>query len=85
MGQLDGTIYPSATLVVERVGAGPGNGVKEYIEINLTNARITSLSTGGAGGEDKLTENISINFNSATYSYTPYSGGTAISANIGGC
>jgi type VI secretion system secreted protein Hcp len=28
----------------------------------MTNVLVTSLSTGGSGGEDRLTENISLNF-----------------------
>jgi type VI secretion system secreted protein Hcp len=30
---------------------------------------VTNLSTGGSGGEDKLTENVTLNFGEVTYSY----------------
>ena len=32
---------------------------------------ISSVSTGGSGGEDRLTENISINFGNFAFEYTP--------------
>ena len=33
-----------------------------YLKITMTKLLISSVSTGGSGGEDQLTENISINF-----------------------
>lgn len=33
-----------------------------YLKITLTKSLISSVSTGGSGGEDRLTENLSINF-----------------------
>jgi type VI secretion system secreted protein Hcp len=32
---------------------------------------ITSVSTGGSGGEDRLTENVTLNFAKVTFKYTP--------------
>jgi type VI secretion system secreted protein Hcp len=32
---------------------------------------ISSLSTGGSGGEDRLTENVTLNFGKFTFTYTP--------------
>jgi len=37
----------------------------------MKNCLISSISTGGSGGEDRLTENISINFGNFQYEYTP--------------
>ena len=39
---------------------------------------ISSISTGGSGGEDRMTENFSLNFGKVEYEYTPQSdvGGT---------
>jgi type VI secretion system secreted protein Hcp len=34
----------------------------EYLTITMKKVLITSVSTGGSGGEDKLTENVSLNF-----------------------
>ena len=57
-----------ATLVVRKAG---GDNPLEYITIVMKDCMITSLSTGGSGGEDRLTENISINFSEVTYNYNP--------------
>ena len=32
---------------------------------------VSSISTGGSGGEDRITENITINFGEFEYTYTP--------------
>ena len=37
----------------------------------MKNCLISSISSGGSGGEDRLTENISINFGNFQYEYTP--------------
>ena len=34
----------------------------EYITITMTDVLVTSVSTGGSGGEDRLTENVTLNF-----------------------
>ena len=34
----------------------------EFLKITLTEVLVTSLSTGGSGGEDRLTQNVSLNF-----------------------
>ncbi|MEO8999872.1 MAG: type VI secretion system tube protein Hcp [Rhodanobacter sp.] len=39
-----------------------GGKQEDYLIIKLTEAMVTSYSTGGSGGEDMLTENISISF-----------------------
>lgn len=43
----------------------------EYIIMTMKEAIITSVSTGGSGGEDKLTVNFSINFAEFEIKYTP--------------
>ena len=53
-----GKLIAEATLVVRKAGRLP----VEYIKIIMKNVLVTSSSTGGAGGEDRLTENISLNF-----------------------
>jgi type VI secretion system secreted protein Hcp len=58
----------SATLTVRKAG---GKGPVEYIVINMTEVMITSISGGGSGGEDRLTENISLNFAKVDFQYTP--------------
>jgi type VI secretion system secreted protein Hcp len=61
----NGDHFEEATLIVRKAGKTP----LEYIKILMKKVMITSVSTGGSGGEDKLTENISLNFAEVKYSY----------------
>jgi type VI secretion system secreted protein Hcp len=63
----NGTHYKEADLVVRKAGGTP----VEYIKIKLEEVLITGISTGGSGGEDRLTENISLNFGKVGLDYTP--------------
>lgn len=62
-----GEHFPKAKLTVRKAGKTQ----LEYIIIDLEEVLITSVSTGGSGGEDRLTENISLNFAKIKFSYTP--------------
>ncbi len=53
-----GDHFTNAKLTVRKSGAKP----LEYLIIEMEKVLITSISTGGSGGEDKLTENVSLNF-----------------------
>lgn len=65
----NGAHYPTANLIVRKAG---GKGVPiEYIKIEMTEVLVTSVSTGGSGGEDRLTENVSLNFAKVKFEYTP--------------
>lgn len=55
------------TLVVRKAGEKP----LEYLKIKMTEVLITSISTGGSGGEDRLTENVTLNFAKFEVSYAP--------------
>jgi len=57
----------SALLTVRKAGEKP----LEYIKLTMKDCLISSISTGGSGGEDRLTENITINFGNFVYEYTP--------------
>ena len=57
----------SALLTVRKAGEKP----LEYIKLTMKDCLISSISTGGSGGEDRLTENITINFGNFAYEYTP--------------
>jgi type VI secretion system secreted protein Hcp len=46
-----------------------GGKQEKYIEMTLTDVIITSLSTGGSGGEDRLTENVTLNFAQFKFEY----------------
>lgn len=61
-----GEALKQADLVVRKAGKTP----LEYVTIKMSNVLVTSVSTGGSGGEDRLTENISLNFAEFEYTYT---------------
>lgn len=63
----NGKQYPEAKLTVRKAGETP----LEYVVITMKDVIITSLSTGGSGGEDRLTENISLNFSAVNVDYQP--------------
>lgn len=63
---LNGKHFPVANLVVRKAGEKP----LEYIKIELSEVMITSVSTGGSGGEDRLTENVTLNFAKVKFEYT---------------
>lgn len=63
----NGKHYDQALLTVRKAGENP----VEYIKIKLQDLIITSVSTGGSGGEDRLTENVSLNFAKVSVDYTP--------------
>lgn len=62
----NGKHLPSMVLTVRKAGEKP----LEYIVITMKDCLISSISTGGSGGEDRLTENISINFATVEVQYT---------------
>ncbi|WP_172327974.1 type VI secretion system tube protein Hcp [Mangrovicoccus sp. HB161399] len=62
-----GDHFDKAYLVVRKAGTAQN----EYMEYTFTKVLITSVSTGGSGGEDRLTENVSLNFAEVEYKYTP--------------
>lgn len=55
-----------ATLVCRKSG---GKDPLEYITIKLSDVMIASMSTGGHGSEDRLTENLSLNFAKVEFIY----------------
>ncbi len=61
----NGDHFPKAKLTVRKAGKTP----LEYLIIDMKNVLITSVSTGGSGGEDRLTENVSLNFAQVKVSY----------------
>jgi type VI secretion system secreted protein Hcp len=65
-----GTHIPKVSLVARKAGAGQ----IPYINMIMEEVMVTSVSTGGSGGEDRLTENVTLNFAKVTFSYTPQTG-----------
>ncbi len=89
-----GSHLKEAVLTVRKSGGKTGKDAVNYLVITMKKGMITSISTGGSGGEDRLTENVTINFAEVYVVYTPQddagAGGTAlnyhwnIEANEGG-
>ena len=76
-----GTHLPEAVLTCRKAGAGQ----QDYIVITMKEVIVTSVSTGGSGGEDRLTENVTLNFAEVNFSYTPQDAkGTVAGAKIFG-
>src|ERR1700741_2247200 len=65
LASCNGKHYGSALLTVRKAGEKP----LEYLKITMTEVLITSVSTGGSGGEDRLTENVTLNFASVKVDY----------------
>ena len=61
----NGKHLKSAKLIVRKAGEKP----LEYIIYDLTEILVTAVSTGGAGGEDRLTENVTLNFSKIHFEY----------------
>ena len=57
-----------ATLTVRKAA---GKDPLEYITLTLSDILVSSISTGGSGGADLLTENVSLNFAKFKLEYTP--------------
>ncbi|MEO7298299.1 MAG: type VI secretion system tube protein Hcp [Verrucomicrobiota bacterium] len=60
------TRLDKVTLIVRKTGTPV-----EYIKVILTNVWVTSVSTGGSGGEDRFTENISLTYATLQIDYVP--------------
>ena len=63
----NGEHIEDAVFVVRKAGKEP----LEYIKLTLNEVIVSSISTGGSGGEDRLTENITLNFAKFKLEYTP--------------
>ena len=61
----NGTPFKKCILTVRKAGKEP----LEYLILTMEDCLISSISTGGSGGEDRLTENISINFGKFNVSF----------------
>ena len=63
-----GKHYPEAKLTIRKAG---GEDPVEYLIITLKEVLVSSISTGGSGGEDRLTENVTLNFGQVLVDYQP--------------
>jgi type VI secretion system secreted protein Hcp len=63
----NGQHIKKGTLVVRKAGATP----LEYIKLTMEDIIVSGIHSGGSGGEDRLTENVTLNFSKFKYEYTP--------------
>jgi type VI secretion system secreted protein Hcp len=63
----NGKHLDSATLTVRKAGAN----ALDYMKIKMSPVLVTSVDTGGSGGEDRLTESVTLNFAKMEVAYTP--------------
>jgi type VI secretion system secreted protein Hcp len=64
----NGKHIPKVLLTVRKAG---GDDPLEYMKITMEDCLVSNLSTGGNGSEDRLTENLSLNFAKFKVEYTP--------------
>jgi type VI secretion system secreted protein Hcp len=61
----NGKHIPDGTIICRKAGEKP----LEYLIFDFKDVLVSSVSLGGSGGEDRLTENVSLNFGSFKYKY----------------
>jgi type VI secretion system secreted protein Hcp len=59
-----------AILTVRESGGKEGSDALPYLIITMTKLMVSSVSTGGSGGEDRLTENVTFNFADVKVKYS---------------
>lgn len=62
-----GRTFQEGKLTIRKAGENP----IEYLVLTMTNVKVSSYSTGGSGGEDRLTENVALHFDRIVGKYTP--------------
>lgn len=67
LAALRGDSFDEALFIVRKAGATP----YEMLKLKLQNVLVTSVSAGGSGGQDKLTENVTLNFSKFQLKYYP--------------
>ena len=65
LGCATGEHFKEAVLTVRKAGKTQ----EPYVTITMTEVMIVSVSTGGSGGEDRLTENVTLNFAKVKFEY----------------
>jgi type VI secretion system secreted protein Hcp len=67
----NGSHFNEGVLTVRKAG---GKEPVEYLKITMKPVLITNVSTGGSGGEDRITEHVTLNFAEFNVVYTPQAG-----------
>ena len=84
MNTMVGQVVPTAVLVVRKAGEFP----LEYVRLTMHNVTVAAYTTGGSGGEDRLTENVTLHFDTMQGQYVKQrpdgSAGAPVTWEIGG-
>lgn len=62
-----GKHHKEALLTVRKAGETP----LEYYKIKMTDVLVSNVTTGGSSGDERITENVSLNFAKYELEYTP--------------
>lgn len=65
----NGKHFADAKLTIRKAGENP----LEYLIITMQDVIVSSVQTGGSGGDDRITENVSLNFAKVKVDYTEQS------------
>ncbi len=68
LAALRGDSFDEALFIVRQNNA---KSPYEQLKLTLENVLVTSVSAGGSGGQDKLTENVTLNFSKFKLEYIP--------------
>jgi len=63
----NGKHIKSGKLTTRKAG---GDEALEYVTIKMEDIIVTAVQSGGSGGEDRFTENVTLNFGKFDYEYT---------------
>jgi type VI secretion system secreted protein Hcp len=80
MDTMVGTVVPTAVLTIRKAGASP----LEYIVLTMRDVSVSSYQTGGSGGEERLTENVMLHFETMQGKYQKGDGSEPLTFEIGG-
>jgi type VI secretion system secreted protein Hcp len=80
MDTMVGTVLPTAVLTIRKAGASP----QEYIVLTMRDVSVSSYQTGGSGGEDRLTENVTLHFQTMQGQYQKGDGSAPITFELNG-
>lgn len=63
----NGAHFEEAILTIRKAGEMP----LEYMILTMKQVIVSAVSTGGSGGEDRITENVTLNFKEFALEYVP--------------
>jgi type VI secretion system secreted protein Hcp len=66
----NGKHFAKGQIIVRKAG---GDSALEYLTISFEKVLVTVYQTGGGGGQERLTENLGLNFAKVKVEYTPQS------------